>query len=1350
MLSLEENIFFAVFRSIFFKTFIKTIRFRNLKTYPPPANSTNFKNPFSFIINMKKSLVIFFLSLIFFIPFILSASVDSEIQKLTYYAEEYETGNINYVQLRVYLSSVKENLNEILGARGKENDGILKQEQIENVLGEPTDETKWVWVEGEERETKLDYYVPTWEKIIFDGKKIQIKLEAFPSIFNKRDFDEEDSAEDFEKNLTEEIEDGDLIYRLHFNIRFKKPEEQLNIKGKISEIQSLAQDFNSEPSQSNAETLAEKSVNAEKTFENSFRENPLQCSDLMISIFGSENKREDQQILLNEINFFEGENFEAKIRLEMCDECNYNWINLNMWLEGRGNFKNPEVEYQEISKEIFQGKSDEEFESEALNLISEIQKFLEHGDYASAVRTSHKFNALNNAWNEKSNDVWEEINKEFQLKVDSMGEEERSHFDQDFGWIKQEQEKRQKVKELQKQNYEKRKQFYLNLFSEYDKKEYSFTQSEFEKRLIEEFKTGGEEICNNNLDDNLNEQIDCAESQCSGKICGKGMKQIQKENETNNTEEIEVDFYCIQNTCQAKEELIIERGPVCGNHICEESEADVSKECSLETPEICSPIQIKGTCREDCAFAACPEYPAIECDGKVIFSGEDENGCPLKPTCVEEVNFCNSNEECKQPLCGISECVKDNSENAQGTCQVAKLTECKLAECADGEKEIKKCESGKEIISQICINGLWKKTEEKTEECIILSEPEPPSNQIMPLPKECLVRSDCGGKNDVCSNGECITLPEIISEPEKILEPEENNFAEENLEQTPQFNADEQNSILEKTQESGKFIFGIFQGLISNIKITGKQIDEGGEVIPTQEAIPTSNEEDNNAPESENKENELAPKESNNEIQREENFERQEDDREEWKEREDEEKEMREAENRARCEKDCVRPCIEKCIRESCGEEFSCNIDEEKVKCESDCSPESSCVEKCATGEENWWKEFENKDEHKEEKGVFAVGGGCRNEQQKTEGHIWFNGWGEPFEKIEPLKQKYYQGFNSEWCKDDLENLKKQRQEFEKGFNQEFAKWFFEDYLANSAEEWEQATSGIYEIYWTDVDNIMQTAQRMDCLNLQEFSDYNLINVKYESEYGSIEFWEELKTAKMPEMDKEINVITPYMKIWVFPSKEFMKYEMKKAMENGEFPGEDKTERKNEEGPTEKEREMIKQNKKFIEEIKKVSDKYGGNLNALIQIKDYETNEIVFNIYAQVNEEDIIKMKPMLPEQVSEEDARIEIDFEKIYSLVSVQEKEVRGEEIQSPPWDKKQRKGFKDMQNGAKMYFKIIGIINSAQIYPEEAKKDVKSLFNLFIKMAMQGDKEGGDNSEFNKEFEENEKELEEINFQE
>jgi len=52
--------------------------------------------------------------------------------------------------------------------------GLLKQDQIEDVLGEPTELRKWVWVEGEDREKKLDKEVPNWRKIVFDGKKIRI------------------------------------------------------------------------------------------------------------------------------------------------------------------------------------------------------------------------------------------------------------------------------------------------------------------------------------------------------------------------------------------------------------------------------------------------------------------------------------------------------------------------------------------------------------------------------------------------------------------------------------------------------------------------------------------------------------------------------------------------------------------------------------------------------------------------------------------------------------------------------------------------------------------------------------------------------------------------------------------------------------------------------------------------------------------------------------------------------------------------------------------------------------------------------------------------------------------------
>ncbi len=124
-------------------------------------------------------------------------------------------------------------------------------------------------------------------------------------------------------------------------------------------------------------------------------------------------------------------------------------------------------------------------------------------------------------------------------------------------------------------------------------------------------------------------------------------------------------------------------------------------------------------------------------------------------------------------------------------------------------------------------------------------------------------------------------------------------------------------------------------------------------------------------------------------------------------------------------------------------------------------------------------------------------------------------------------------------------------------------------------------------------------AYRMQCLGINELPNINLINVKYDTEYGSIEFWEEIKTVKLEGMDREVQVVSPYMKAWIFPSKEFIEYEMKKAMKNHEFPGgpEQKMERKNEEGPTAQEREMIKQDKKFMKQIKQITEKYNGNFH---------------------------------------------------------------------------------------------------------------------------------------------------------
>jgi len=1250
---------------------------------------------------MKKWVILTLLLVLVFLPlisFVSAGTFDEEIKKITYYAEEYETGNIDYARLIINLGIVREKLNEKLGAAKTHEGDMLKQEQVKTILGEPREYTKWVWVEKENQEEKLDEAVPAWDKIVFDGKKIQIRLSAYPALFKK--------------------ESGNkLIYRLHFQIDFKKPQDKLDVRGKIEEIKNIAGEYNSNPTEFLADKLAMTSVSTEKLFQDYFRQSGGKCVDTMQEIFGSENFAGTEKIYSEEIIIDEGGEYEARLNLEMCEDCKWNWININFWVDSKGKMKLPEEKWSSDEKE-FRDLSNEEYKTKTTELVSEIKADLEGENFASAMEKGMKLNQLTNEWNRISNDVWKQVEAKFDDKL--LSEEERQKIYENYGWINREQEKRRYMEELSQTNFEKRKNFYENLFSGYEKKESYYEETRFEKRLIESFIEFGRETCNNNLDDNNDGFIDCSESTCSSQLCGKSFESVIDGNET---KQVERNLYCIEGMCQAKEEPIeIITYPVCGNNICEKNE-------SL-------------SCLSDCV--SCPVYDAIKCDGKVMFSGYDGNNCPLEPICINEEISCSVNEDCRNPLCGEASCI-------DGTCKIMTLSECREAECSEGEKKIKSCASGEELVESICKEGMWKSLglECDGEEIEIIEE----VTEI--LSNECAIVSDCGGENDVCSNGKCVSLPkstegEIEEEISEEIPVEENEIQEE----SGAFESGEDEIFNEGSNEpeivqevTGNFLMKLFVGLT---KLTGYEIiegegDENPESIPKNPpepergtTIPDSGtifqpenlpkpEGGMNSPSENSPEPEYSPEEDN------------------YKEdRKSEEEARREAECEEKCSRECydmkVRPCVEDCIWQECSDELECTVEEVKKSCESKCTEENNIVEcentcesKCLKGE-NTWQEPERK-EQMIDNGGFQAGGSCRSFQGRTEGNIWFGGWGENFERIEQLKQKYFMGGQNDWCKMEYENLLRQRKELEKGLNEEFSKWFFETHLASSAENWEDLVSGIYELYWSDVSISREMAFRMQCAEIKNLSEYNLINFSYESEYGSVEFWEEIKEVELEELDGEkVQIISPYMKIWVFPPKEFIKYEMKKSVENHKFPGksEDRSERENEEGLREEEKEFIKQDKSFMKIIKEISEKYGGNFDGVVQIKDFEKDEIVFNMKVEVNENDILKMEPMPYSEVTEEDARIEIDFEDVFDLIYMSEKEMREERIESPPWDKKETpiQKIKEMTNGVKSFFKIRGMINSAKIVPEEARGDVKKLLNAFMKMMMRGEENSKEES--------------------
>ncbi len=1231
----------------------------------------------------------------FFLSSVVSAqSFDSTIKKMTHAAEQYESGSIDYAQLIVYMGSLSKELASQLGADQTSHDAVLTASQLESALGEPTESTYWVWIEGEEKEKKLDSAIPAWREIIFDGEKLQIYLSAWPSILKESDNEKE-------------------VYRIHHDIIFKSKSQKVDLGSEIEKIKSLAGQYSLDPTTSNLEALAEESVNIEQAFNNNPYKNSLKCEANMDELLGSENRRDTQKVIAQEIDFASGDKFEAKLRLEMCDDCQWHWINLNMWIDSRGKFQQFE-ENRNFDREQYKGYSTEQFKAETEELLSEAKTSLESLDFQTATDKMQQLRVLTEAWNDKANNVWEQFKDQFTVDFEKMTQEEREECSNNYCWLEKDQERRRAEKALSISNYEERKQFYLSLFENYNKKESYSSQEQWEKRLFEQFKEFGEEICSNNIDDNNNQQIDCSESQCSGKVCAS--ETISTVDENGQTVQTTRDLYCIQNTCQAKIETET-LGPVCGNNICE---ADESVSCAT-----------------DCAI--CANHEAISCEGTVIFSGADALSCPLAPVCVTEKTSCEQDSDCIDPLCGDSSCV-------EGSCELIQLTECREAECTDGDEKRLSCTSGEKLVSEVCMQGIWRQTGLTCS--ISITETQIPEEVEVEIISEdavgnaCTVKSDCGNENDVCSNGICVSIPQIIQEDIIIETPiEEQPQETEDLEQPqsePEQEIQQEPSveISEEQQEQSSTITGnaisFFKSLITGFQVEGGESGSSGEGSSGSTGGENSPESGsgNEGGESQGEGSQSEGQQFSPPQNEEETGEREEDRQE--REREDREKEdadRRQNECSENCNRMCydsnVRPFTDKCIREECGEDLECDIASLKISCEEKAKSEldlSSCQTDCSTkciAGENIWEE-QQQEEHKEEKLVFTVGGACRQEKERVDESIWFGGWGADLSDFHRIKEKYYSSGGGDWCEREYNSLLEQRKALENSLNDEFARWFFEDYVASSAEDYEKHISGIFDLYWKDVDLSRQLVERAGCLGKTELPEYKLINFEYKTDYGSIKFWEEIKTAKISDDFEETEIISPYMETYLFPSRDFYISQMKRAMENHQIPGPEGEKSAN--SPTEEQKQRLIEEEDILEKIRSFNELYGESL--VIQFKDYAKNEIVFNVYAKIDETNLIYFEPMPPSENPSQDVLVEFDIEKLLDIIEYSESGRL--ELESPPWDRKPRTTFiESAVDGVKMYFMFKDMLGSAVTTPESAEKHAAFFTRMFFETVMGGGEE-------------------------
>ncbi|MBI5061308.1 MAG: hypothetical protein HZB67_03260, partial [Candidatus Aenigmarchaeota archaeon] len=373
---------------------------------------------------------------------------------------------------------------------------------------------------------------------------------------------------------------------------------------------------------------------------------------------------------------------------------------------------------------------------------------------------------------------------------------------------------------------------------------------------------------------------------------------------------------------------------------------------------------------------------------------------------------------------------------------------------------------------------------------------------------------------------------------------------------------------------------------------------------------------------------------------------------------------------------------------------------------EDRCAPWGNVVQQfaCFSGEERL-----------EIRGAVRAIGTCRfYPTKRMEGGVSFDMWGEPFEMLYPIKEQTEREMGTEWCSRELENNIRERVEIQNSFTDDSIKWFFEEYVPSSPSEWEKHIGGIYDSYWRIVNNDQAVVENLLCTGNDKLpEEYKPIDVTYDTEFGSVRIWEVETTTDF--FGKRTKILSPYMQIWVFPPKEFIKKEFQEAMETGMMPGPGGN-AKPELSPSEI--EEAKKDKALMNLVNSLSSKYGGEAKFLLNIVDGD--EVVFNALVTINPEIIMKIEPMKTYE-GDYDAKVTFDYNFFYSLISTSEKEVRGGQTEYPPWEKEGLKigdMIKGVFDGIKMWFMITSgtISGSIRSDPPDSLSDGLTVMQMMF----------------------------------
>ncbi len=386
-----------------------------------------------------------------------------------------------------------------------------------------------------------------------------------------------------------------------------------------------------------------------------------------------------------------------------------------------------------------------------------------------------------------------------------------------------------------------------------------------------------------------------------------------------------------------------------------------------------------------------------------------------------------------------------------------------------------------------------------------------------------------------------------------------------------------------------------------------------------------------------------------------------------------------------------------------CESEVQC----QPCKADSDCAPQR-CSEdhlrfvefKCTQGD-SWTNEKASA-----EAGAFCA---VRNSGERESG-IWFSAWGDDFQNFDQFKQQAWSQGDRAHCENELEQLRKERIELQSSLNDEFFAWFFDRVVSRGPEDFEDQFEFIGGIYASFMRNTEDTARALRCLGRTDWpSEYQPINAEIKTEFGKIHIWEEKKRTSFWGVEQE--VLSPYMKIWVFPPKEvFKEFFPEKIKEEGP------------KGPTPEELAEMRNSPWAMERIRRIANAFGGDARLMMQFVD-EGKPLAKFLFT-INERDLIDVREA-SEYQGNVSATISISLDFIYDVASSMAKEMEGEHVQYPYWEEHEQpiRLVDDSLVGMKIFTRILqGLVSGeVKIEPASALPNVIFIFTEMMTMMMQ-----------------------------